>query len=314
MQNCGAQGHGCRSRDVQHHLALTGRPTPCSLMTRSGLIHADGWRLRRSLPWRGRGDIDSLAIGPMGVAFVVETKTRTHDDRHLARVREQAAWLSRRRRRWCRCGAVPVVCLVRPRGVQRLEQDVLVLSIDSASASAAKRRLRTRLSRPRAWNARTIRRAGAARWRRCVGSPVRGTPGLSSPSCRALPVRAAKRAETCSRKQRVSGWVSRHRVVHARVRGIAGLRARQPRPQPAEDAESLAAGDEQDGWDFGVILLLRLWRVVTLVTANPLLSVPTRSSGTPRISSRGCVGGWRGVKDLRLRRRRRTSDLARGCR
>jgi Nuclease-related domain len=92
-------------------------------------LEAEGWRLHHSLPWRGRGDIDLLAIGPMGVSFVVEAKTRTYDDRHLARVREQAAWLSRRRR-WCRRGAVPVVCLVRPRGVQRLAQDVLVLSID----------------------------------------------------------------------------------------------------------------------------------------------------------------------------------------
>ena len=38
------------------------------------LLLADGWRLRHSLPWRGRGDIDSLAIAPTGVAFVVETK------------------------------------------------------------------------------------------------------------------------------------------------------------------------------------------------------------------------------------------------
>ena len=91
---------------------------------------ADGWRLRHSLPWRGRGDIDSLAIAPTGVAFAIETKTRTYDGRHLARVREQAAWLSRRRRRWCRRGAVPVVCLVRARGVERVEQDVLVISID----------------------------------------------------------------------------------------------------------------------------------------------------------------------------------------
>jgi hypothetical protein len=91
---------------------------------------ADGWRLRHSLPWRGRGDIDSLAIAPTGVAFVVETKTRTYDARHLARVREQAAWLSRRRRRWCRRGAVPVVCLVRPRCIERVEQGVLVISID----------------------------------------------------------------------------------------------------------------------------------------------------------------------------------------
>ncbi|MGZ4254806.1 MAG: nuclease-related domain-containing protein [Solirubrobacteraceae bacterium] len=34
-------------------------------------LQAEGWRLRHSLPWRGRGDIDSLAIAPDGVAFVV---------------------------------------------------------------------------------------------------------------------------------------------------------------------------------------------------------------------------------------------------
>jgi len=37
-------------------------------------LQADGWRLRHSLPWRGRGDIDSLAIAPTGVAFAIETK------------------------------------------------------------------------------------------------------------------------------------------------------------------------------------------------------------------------------------------------
>jgi hypothetical protein len=61
---------------------------------------------------------------------VVKTKTRTYDDRHLARVREQAAWLSHWRRRWCRRGAVPVVCLVRPRGIERVELGVRVISID----------------------------------------------------------------------------------------------------------------------------------------------------------------------------------------
>ncbi|MGZ6563288.1 MAG: nuclease-related domain-containing protein [Solirubrobacteraceae bacterium] len=93
-------------------------------------LKAEGRRLRHSLVWRGHGDIDSLAIAPTGVVFVVETKTRAYDDRHLARVCDQAAWLSRRRRRWCRRGAVPMVCLVRARGVQRLEQNVLVVSID----------------------------------------------------------------------------------------------------------------------------------------------------------------------------------------
>ncbi len=37
-------------------------------------LEADGWRLRHSLRWRGRGDIDSVAIAPNGVAVVIETK------------------------------------------------------------------------------------------------------------------------------------------------------------------------------------------------------------------------------------------------
>jgi hypothetical protein len=71
-----------------------------------------------------------LAIAPNGVAFAIETKTTTYDDRHVARVREQATWLWRQRRRWCRRGAIPVVCLVRAHGVERVEQGVLVVSID----------------------------------------------------------------------------------------------------------------------------------------------------------------------------------------
>jgi Nuclease-related domain len=108
-------------------------------------LQADGWRLRHSLPWRERGDVDSVAIAPTGIAVAIETKTKTYDERHLARVREQAVWLSRRRRRWCRHGAVAVLCLVHARGVQRLEHDVLVVSIDRLTAAlrtAAGRRAR----------------------------------------------------------------------------------------------------------------------------------------------------------------------------
>ncbi len=93
-------------------------------------LQAEGWRLRHSLPWQGRGDIDSVAVSPTGIAVAIETKTRTYDGRHLARVREQAAWLARRRRRWARSGALAVICLVRARGVERVEDDVLVVSID----------------------------------------------------------------------------------------------------------------------------------------------------------------------------------------
>ena len=92
-------------------------------------LQAEGWRLRHSLPWQGRGDIDSVAISPTGIAVAIET-TRSYERRHLVRVREQVAWLSRRRRRWARDGAIGVLCLVRVRGVERVEHDVLVVSID----------------------------------------------------------------------------------------------------------------------------------------------------------------------------------------
>ena len=93
-------------------------------------LKAEGWRLLHSLPWQGSGDIDSVAIAPTGVGVAIETKTRTYDARDLARVHEQAAWLSRRRRRWCRGGTLAILCVVRERGVERLERDVLVVSIE----------------------------------------------------------------------------------------------------------------------------------------------------------------------------------------
>jgi Nuclease-related domain len=34
-------------------------------------LEAEGWRLRHSLPWQGRGDIDSVAIAPTGIAFAI---------------------------------------------------------------------------------------------------------------------------------------------------------------------------------------------------------------------------------------------------
>jgi hypothetical protein len=93
-------------------------------------LQAEGWRLRHSLPWRGRGDIDSVAIAPTGTAVAIETKTRSYDRGHLARVHQQAAWLSRRRRRWARNGALAVLCIVNVHGAERVEDEVLVVSID----------------------------------------------------------------------------------------------------------------------------------------------------------------------------------------
>jgi hypothetical protein len=115
-------------------------------------LERKGWRIRHSLPWQGGGDIDSSAIAPNGLGFVIETKTRTYDERQLDRVREQARWLGRRRRRWCSRGALPVMCVVRAAGVERYERGVLVISLDRLVpvlcevASGMERRPVTRLA------------------------------------------------------------------------------------------------------------------------------------------------------------------------
>ncbi len=107
---------GARSEDeVRHALAA---------------LELEGWRVRHSLPFGGRGDIDSVAIAPTGIAFAIETKTRTFEDRHLAAVRAMAVWLYRRRRRWCRRGALPVLCVVRARSVERVDDGVLIVSVE----------------------------------------------------------------------------------------------------------------------------------------------------------------------------------------
>ena len=95
-----------------------------------GGLKAEGWRLRHSLLWGGRGDIDSVAIAPTGVAYAIEVKARTFDLRHVDHARQTAAWVCRHRRRWCRRGALPVLCVVRARGLEHVEDGVLVVSLD----------------------------------------------------------------------------------------------------------------------------------------------------------------------------------------
>jgi hypothetical protein len=94
-----------------------------------GTLEAEGWRLRHSIRWHGGGDIDHVAIAPTGVAFAIETKTRAYNPLHLAKVTEQAAWLARHRRRWCRHGCLPVLCVTRGR-VEQVQHDVLVVSVN----------------------------------------------------------------------------------------------------------------------------------------------------------------------------------------
>jgi Nuclease-related domain len=131
-------GVGARSEDrVQRALAR---------------LEAEHWRLRHSLRWPGRGDIDSIAISPTGFAFAIETKTRGYTPEHLARLREVAAWLETRRPRWCPNGALPVLCVVRDHGLERVEDAVLVVSLDrlpAALRTAARNRQRPAFLSPR---------------------------------------------------------------------------------------------------------------------------------------------------------------------
>jgi hypothetical protein len=120
---------------ARHWLALAGRSrigARSEEEVRSVLapLRSEGWRLRHSLSWLGRGDIDSVAIAPGGIAVVIETKTRTYRYAHLRRLQEQAAWLACCRPRWCAPGVVAILCLAGTYGVQRVEDDVLVVSID----------------------------------------------------------------------------------------------------------------------------------------------------------------------------------------
>lgn len=91
-----------------------------------------GWRIRHSLRWHGGGDVDHVAIAPtaVGLAFAIETKTRTYAAHDLARISSIAVSMARRRSGWCRRGAVPVLCLAQARGVEQWEGDVAVLSAD----------------------------------------------------------------------------------------------------------------------------------------------------------------------------------------
>jgi hypothetical protein len=60
----------------------------------------------------------------------IETKTRTSDARHLHHARQTAVWLRRYRRRWCRRGALPVLCVAHARRLEHVEDEVLVVSLD----------------------------------------------------------------------------------------------------------------------------------------------------------------------------------------
>jgi hypothetical protein len=89
----------------------------------------EGWHVSHAVDWPGRGDLDHVLRSPSGMGFVIETKTLRYSRAHVLRTIDEARWLARKRRRYP-CGVLPVVCVSRARGVERFEEDVLVVSLD----------------------------------------------------------------------------------------------------------------------------------------------------------------------------------------
>jgi hypothetical protein len=87
---------------------------------------------------------------------VVETKTLRYSRAHLARTIDTARWLARRRRRYPG-GVMPVVCVTRARRVERLEEEVLVVSLDRLMPALRQ----TPARRRRAWSTRSHERETA---------------------------------------------------------------------------------------------------------------------------------------------------------
>jgi hypothetical protein len=142
-----------------------------------GTLDREGWRLRHSIAWQRGGDIDHVAIAPTGIAFAIETKTRTYEPRHLAKINEQAAWLHRHRRRWCPHGAFPVLCVTRGR-TEQIQHDVLVVSVNrliGALRTAAGTRTQPKfLIASRAAGRGSSRVTASPRYQDCTGRPLTG--------------------------------------------------------------------------------------------------------------------------------------------
>jgi hypothetical protein len=97
-------------------------------------LERSGWSVRHAVDWPGFGDLDHVVRSPSELGFVIETKTLRYTPANLVRAANSARWLARRARRYP-CGVRPVICLARARRVERMERDVLVVSLDRLIAA-----------------------------------------------------------------------------------------------------------------------------------------------------------------------------------
>ena len=111
----------------------------------------EGWRVAHAVDWPGRGDLDHVLLSPLGLGFVIETKTLRYSRVHVLRTFDAARWLARKRRRYP-CGVLPVVCVTRARRVERLEEQC-----SSCRSTASYPRCARRAPCRRSWSTRRSR-------------------------------------------------------------------------------------------------------------------------------------------------------------
>ena len=74
-------------------------------------LRTDGWYVAHEIDHAGEGNIDHLVSGPRGV-YLIETKARHYQDRHLGKAKRQAAKVHDDLGVW----VTPVICLHERRG------------------------------------------------------------------------------------------------------------------------------------------------------------------------------------------------------
>jgi hypothetical protein len=69
-------------------------------------LRRDGWIVMHDIQRPGGANLDHVVSGPNGV-FLIETKARRYEERHLGRAKHQARWLHDQLGVW----VTPVICL-----------------------------------------------------------------------------------------------------------------------------------------------------------------------------------------------------------
>jgi Nuclease-related domain len=88
-------------------------------------LRREGWIVMHDIERPREANLDHVVSGPNGV-FLIETKDRRYEDRHLGRVKGQAAWLHDQVGVW----VTPVICIRTRRGQPFRTKSVWVVPLD----------------------------------------------------------------------------------------------------------------------------------------------------------------------------------------